>query len=118
MDKPVTLSVKHFLIRKMSVDMLIQERIIETVVNHQFDAAYVAIDTKNSLEFCGFGKFYFNVKKAYKKREKMESQIAMFTKMSTDENISPLRRRNAEMKLASVIKALEYLNKKLNENQS
>lgn len=67
MDKPVSISVKAWLIRQMSVRTMMQESMIETIVNHQFDSAYVAIDQGNSLEFSGFGRFIFNKPKAFKK---------------------------------------------------
>ncbi len=35
-DKPISLSVKEYLIRRMAVKMRISEKMIEAVVNHQF----------------------------------------------------------------------------------
>ena len=99
MDKPVSLTIKAFLIRNMSVAMRIQERVIETVINHQMDSALLAMNTCNSLEFSGWGKFYFNLSKARKKLEKLESKIKVFTALSTNEEISSLRRKNALIKL-------------------
>ena len=65
-DKPVSLSMKAWIIRNMSVKNSIQENVIETVINHQFESALAALETCNSLEFSGFGKIFFNVNKAYK----------------------------------------------------
>jgi hypothetical protein len=116
MDKPISLSVKHFLIRNMSVKMMLQESLIETIVNHQFESAYVALEDPQcfSMEFSGFGKLLFNKKKALKKLEKQNSQIYTFEQLLLTE-LSPIRRRNLEMKLSSAKKNLEHLKKKTNE---
>ena len=116
MDKPISLSVKNFIIRNMSVKMMVQERLIETVVNHQFESAYVALESPGyeSMEFSGFGKLLFNRKKALKKLAKQKSQIEMFEHLLLTE-LSPIRRRNMEMKLSSAKKNLEHLKKKVNE---
>lgn len=116
-SKPVSISVKAWIIRNMSVRTMTQESVIETVVNHQFESALRALETCNSLEFSGFGKFFFNRKKAIKKLEKHKSQIEVFNRIIADENTSPLRRRNIELKLQSVNKGFEFLNKKLNGNR-
>ena len=114
MDKPVSLSVKAWIIRNMSVRTQLQESLIETVINHQFESAYVALDQCNSLEFSGFGKFFFNKKKAEKKLEKYVSQLKEFQRIIDDSNTTDLRRRNMELKIQSTTKNFEYLNKKLN----
>lgn len=114
MDKPVSLSVKHWIIRQMSVRTFIQESLIETVVNHQFDSAYVALDECNSLEFSGFGRFYFNRGKAVKKLEKMESQIKEFTRIVKDPLTDDIRRARIDYKLQATLKMFNYLNTKLN----
>ena len=116
MDKPVSLSVKHFLIRNMSVKMMLQESLIETIVNHQFESAYGALEDPQcfSMEFSGFGKLLFNKKKAIKKLEKQNSQIHTFEQLLLTE-LSPIRRRNLEMKLSSAKKNLEHLKNKTNE---
>lgn len=112
MDKPVSLSVKHWIIRNMSVKTMTQESLIETVINHQFESAYEALDNCYSMEFSGFGKLYFNEKKAFKKLEKQESQIRTFNELLLTD-ISPIRKKNLELKLISAKKNLEHLQKKI-----
>jgi nucleoid DNA-binding protein len=114
MDKPVTLSVKAWIIRQMSIRTMTSERVIETVVNHQFDSALSALDNCNSLEFSGFGKLFFNIKKAHKKLEKMNSQIREFTRIVNDESTGEIRRKRVEFKLNATVKNFDILNAKLN----
>ncbi len=111
--KPQSLSVKNFLIRKLSVELQVPEKIVEIVVNNQFSTALEMMKTKNSVELSGFGKFMFNRKKAEKMMEKFLSQQNEFNRIIQDD---PSRRRNAEMKLQAVIKNIETLKPKLDEH--
>jgi nucleoid DNA-binding protein len=98
-DKPVSLSVKEYLIRKMAVKMRMSEKVLEAVVNHQFQSANEALTQNKSVEISGFGKFFFNEKKAHKTMEKFLSQKALFEKWANDEALPEAKRRNASMKL-------------------
>lgn len=62
MARPMT--DKELLIRTIASKLLVSEKTIETVINHQFISANQAMDTNKSVEISGFGKFMFNEKKA------------------------------------------------------
>jgi len=79
-DKPISLSVKDYLIRRLAVKMMLSEKTIDTVVSHQFQSANEALFQNKSVEISGFGKFFFNEKKAHKTLEKFESQKELFWK--------------------------------------
>lgn len=115
MDKPVTLSVKEWLIRNMSVKSNVPERIIESVINHQMNSAYDALTHCDSLEFSGFGKFYFNRKKAKYRMEKFMSQKEAFERIIMDETVSPQKRHSAELKLLTALQNIDALKPKMNE---
>lgn len=68
----MAITVKDVLIRTTAVRLAIPERIVESVVTHQFSSAATAMDTNKSVEISGFGKFMFNEKKAKLRLEKME----------------------------------------------
>lgn len=74
MSKPMSMSVKEYLIRTLAVKLAVNEKTIEAVVNHQFQSANEAMDLNHSIEISGFGKFMFNEKKALKKLAKLESK--------------------------------------------
>lgn len=74
MGKPMSMSVKEYLIRTLAIKLAINEKTIEAVVNHQFQSANEAMDLNHSIEISGFGKFMFNEKKALKKLAKLESK--------------------------------------------
>jgi len=98
-DKPISLSVKDYLIRKMAVKLMISEKTIEAVINHQFQEANHALSKHKSLEISGFGKFFFNEGKAIRQMAKYESQLALFTKKLEDETLTEQKRKSYELKL-------------------
>lgn len=98
-NKPVSLSVKDWIIRKLAPKMLISEKTIETVINHQFQEANQALTKHKSLEISGFGKFFFNEGKAVRQMIKYESQKALFTNKLEDETLTEQKRKSYELKL-------------------
>lgn len=114
MDKPVSISVKAWIIRNMSVRTMTQENIIETVVNHQFESALEAMNTCDSLEFSGFGKLFFNRKKAIKKLQKFKEQLECYNTILNEEQTTEAVKRNMKMRIDSLTKNFNYLNTKLN----
>jgi nucleoid DNA-binding protein len=55
----------------MSINMVISEKTIDAVVTHQFDSANDALNVNKSVEISGFGKFFFNDKKAVTQYNKL-----------------------------------------------
>lgn len=117
MEKPKSLSIKDFIVRKMSVKMLIPEFTLDAVVSHQFYSANQAMINAKSVELSGFGTFFFNNKKAIKKMEKHLSQKALFEKLMNDDSLSDQRRNNARLKYDSAILAINALKPKLVYNE-
>lgn len=115
-DKPISLSMKDYLIRKLAVKMMVSEKIIDAVVSHQFQSAQQAMVGNKSVEISGFGKFLFNEKKALKKWEKFHSQKAQFEKMLENQTLTEARRRNLSMKLQSAIDNIRDLKPRIHGN--
>lgn len=113
MDKPKSLSVKEYLIRKMSIKLNTPEKVIDSVITHQFQSATQALNTSKSLEISGFGKFLFNDKKAVTKMAKLEGQKRTLQSLVNDEELTEQRRRSAKLKLDSVLLAIEMLKPKI-----
>lgn len=114
MDKPISMSVKDYLIRKMAVKEMVSEKTIEAIVNHQFRSANVALQDNHTVEISGFGKFHFNHKKAIKTLEKMYSKVEVFTRQANDETLSEQKRASATTKLNNTLAQIEILKPKLN----
>lgn len=115
MDKPISLSVKDYIIRKMSVKMMLSENVIESVVNHQFKSTIEAFyDVHKSIEIGGLGKFIFNGKKA---RKKMDRYIKMMTHLEDQLNtpLSEAKRKTAQSKISEIAEAVKQLKPKLEE---
>lgn len=114
MDKPMSMSVKDYLIRKMSVSLMTSEKTIEAVVNHQFRSANIALQDNNIVEISGLGKFYFNYKKAVKKMEKMVSKANFFYSQVVNMELTEQKRISSANKLANTLIQIETLKPKLN----
>ena len=117
MERPKSLTIKDFLIRKMSVRMLIPEFTLDAIVSHQFQSANQAMLNTKSVEISGFGKFVFNDKKAVKKMEKLLSQKALFERLMNDDSLSEQRRNNARLKYESVTLNISVLKPKIINNE-
>lgn len=113
MDKPINMSVKDYLIRKLGVKMLTSEKVIEAVVNHQFQSANEALENNYSVEISGFGKFLFNHGKGMKRLHALEAKMKALEKVLEDETISEQRRRKTTITLANDNIAIAQLKTKL-----
>jgi len=99
MDKPISMSVKDYLVRTLAVKMMISEKMIETVINHQFQSANEAMDTNNSIEISGFGKFYFNEKKAKKRLEDLTRKKNLMLEFIASAETSEQKKRSSQVTL-------------------
>ena len=89
--------------------MVVNERVIDQVITHQFNSAEDATKTNNSIEISGFGKFVFNHEsKAEKKIEKLEKIKKAYEQRQLAENTLP------EKKLDVIKSKLSNLNLTLN----
>lgn len=85
MEKPVSMTVKDFLIRKMAVKMRVSEDVLQAVVAHQFKSANRAMQDNFKVELSGFGLFLFNYKKANKKMRKLINKVWYYDKYLKDD---------------------------------
>ena len=111
----MSLPIKEFIIRRLTVDLGIPESTIRTVVDDTFAKAIKATSTNKSVEIAGWGTFYFSEKKAEKMVEKYKSQIALFSKILETPHLSQRQINNAEAKLVVAKKNLEELLPRINE---
>jgi nucleoid DNA-binding protein len=113
MDKPISMSVKDYLVRTLAVKMMISEKLIETVVNHQFQSANEAMDTNNSIEISGFGKFYFNEKKAKKRLEDLTRKKNLMLEFLASAETSEQKKRSSKVTLEKTEALINLLKSKI-----
>jgi nucleoid DNA-binding protein len=113
MDKPISMSVKDFLVRTLAVKMMISEKTIETVINHQFQSANEAMDTNNSIEIAGFGKFYFNEKKAKKRLEDLTRKKNLMLEFIASDKTSEQKKRSSQVTLEKTEALINLLKSKI-----
>jgi nucleoid DNA-binding protein len=114
--KPRSMSMKDYLIRVLAVKTRTSEKVIESVVNHQFQSANVAMKEHNSVELSGFGKFYFNVKKAERHLVKLNSKKEFLEKKLT-EDLNEQARNRCTVSLTNVIADIQYIESKIKTNE-
>jgi hypothetical protein len=113
MDKPISMSVKDYLVRTLAVKMMISEKTIETVVNHQFQSANEAMDTNNSIEISGFGKFYFNEKKAQKRLVDLNRKKNLMLEFIASDETSEQKKRSSHVTLEKTEALINLLKSKI-----
>ena len=97
--------------------MVVPEKTIDAVVTHQFDSANDALKINKSVEISGFGKFYFNDKKALAQYNKLLAIKQAYERMLT-EDISDTKRNTVELKLQIVESSIKTLKPKIDEGKS
>jgi hypothetical protein len=93
--------------------MVVAEKTIDAVVTHQFDSANDALNINKSVEISGFGKFYFNQKKALTQYNKLLAIKKAYEKMLLDEKISDVKRNAVELKLQIIETSIKTLKPKI-----
>jgi nucleoid DNA-binding protein len=113
MEKPQSMSIKDWIIKKMAIRMVISEKMIDSVVTHQFDSANDALNSNDSVELSGFGKFYFNKKKAKKHYEKLLKIKVAYERILADESITDKKRHSTEMRMSTLMNDIKILKPKI-----
>lgn len=109
MNKPISMSVKEFLIRTLAVKLAVNEKTIEAVVNHQFISANEAMDVNKSVEISGFGKFMLNVKKGQKKIEKLNIKMKIMQGIIDNVDSTEEQKRRAKVVYDKTLEQLNLL---------
>lgn len=100
----------------MSINMVISEKTLDAVVIHQFDSANDALNINKSIEISGFGKFYFNQKKALTQYKKLLAIKLAYENILEDESISDVRKNAVTLKLQIIESSIKTLKPKINES--
>jgi hypothetical protein len=116
MEKPLSMSVKEWIIKKMSINMVISEKTIDAVVTNQFDSANDALNTNDVIEISGFGKFYFNTKKADTHYKKLLQMRQAYENTLNDTSITDKKRHATEQRMITVLNDIRILKPKMKEN--
>lgn len=113
MEKPLSMSVKEWITKKMSINMVISERIIDQVINHQFDSANDALNTNDTIEISGFGKFLFNNKRALTQYTKLLQMKQAYENMLADPDITDKKKHSTELRLNTALTDIKILKPKM-----
>lgn len=109
MEKPISMSVKEWLIKRMAINMVVSEKIIDAVVTHQFDSANDALNINDSIEISGFGKFLFNAKKAQSQYNKLHIIKQAYENILQDPLTSDKRKESIRDRIVTIDKDIKIL---------
>ena len=113
MNKPNTMSVKEFITKRMAISLVVSEKMIDQVVQHQFDSANDALNTNDTVEISGFGKFFFNTKKANTHYNKLLAMKQAYENTLADTSITEKRRHSTEQRMNTVLSDIKMLKPKI-----
>ena len=115
MDKPITMSDKEYLILKVSQEYQIPLPTVRTIIENQFRTAKQAFKDNKSIEIAGFGRFYFNDRKAQNTAKKYVMTRARYERELLDPTLTELKRKNLLARVESLDKVELALKKKLDD---
>lgn len=110
MDYPI----KYTLVMKLSKELNIPESVIDAVIAHEMESAKVAMNDANSIELSGFGRFYFNEKRARKKLQKC-LEIKGHYERIIQEMDDPGKRTSYQLRLQILMAQITLIKTKLKE---
>ena len=113
MNKPNTMSVKEFIIKRMAISLVVSEKVIDQVVQHQFDSANDALNTNDTVEISGFGKFFFNTKKANTHYNKLLQMKQAYENTLADPLTTEKKRHSTEQRMITVLSDIKMLKPKI-----
>lgn len=110
-DKPQSLSIKDYIIRRLSPQLRQSEDVISRVIAHQYVSASNATKNSREVEISGLGKFLFSDRKAKKREKKLEAIKVNIVKLMGDGDES--KKDNYNLKIKSIDEELDYIKTKL-----
>lgn len=113
MNKPHTMSIKEFIIKRMAISLVVSEKIIDQVINHQFDSANDALNMNDTVEISGFGTFHFNKKKAETHYNKLLQMKQAYENTLADPLTSDKKRHSTEQRMITVLHDIKMLKPKM-----
>ena len=108
--------LKQIAIRKMVVDLAIDEKIIEQVLIHAFNGAKKAFHSNNSIEISGFGKYIVSPRQVLNERQKITDKFAKWGKQLEDPNTDDMMRKNRILWTERAQEDLDLIKTLLHEN--
>jgi hypothetical protein len=118
MEKPLSMSVKEWIIKKMSINMVISEKTIDAVVTNQFDSANDALNTNDTIEISGFGKFLFNKKRALTQYTKLLQMKQAYENTLADPDVTDKKKHSTQARLNTILTDIKTLKPKMHESKT
>lgn len=107
--------LKSKLIRTTAVKLAVNEKIVEAIINHQFQSAKEATDIHRTVELSGMGTFIFKDKKAKLKVENLTKYIKNMEAQLENPEIAKSTPERLKSILSRAKQQLSHINQLTNE---
>ncbi len=115
MNKPASMSLTDFFIKKVALKTLISESIVDSIIKHQWKLANESTKTNNEVEISGIGQFYVSRNKVLKRIAHLES-IQRGYQFIVDHSKDQRKVGVTITKLAAITERINQLKAKIGEN--
>lgn len=109
-----SLQVRGSIVKMLAAELMMSERVINAVIDHEFELMRKKMNTCFSIEITGFGKFIFNMKKAMWRLGLLEKNIAWME--SRKDELEGSKKITYLYKLKVLYKDLDELKRKIYAN--
>lgn len=107
------MSVKEWIIKRMAISLVISEKVIDSIITHQFDSANDALNLNDTIEISGFGKFYFNTKKANLHYVKLLAMKQAYDNTLNDPLTTDKKRHSTNLRMVTLLHDIKMLKPKI-----
>lgn len=111
--KPASMTNREWFIKNIAVNNNVAEKIVLAIINHQFQSLSTSMQTCDTLEVSGFGKFIFNRSKAIKKLASLEHTKATYIETLSNPETTALRHKNAQVRFEHIEGSIANLKNKI-----
>ncbi len=116
-NKPSSMTIKEWLVKKLSRSISVPEKDINCVITNQFDSANDAVGIHDTVEISGFGKFIFNQGRAKKRMVKYLKEKKYLISELEHDSLSDKERNGLEQKLKIMNINIKVLKPRIHEHK-
>jgi len=111
-SKPESRSVKEHIIEIISQDQSVPKRDVKIIINEMFANAKAALLEHGSVEISGYGRYYFNKRKAFHRINAFKNYIEREKHQLDDPDMDPIKKEKLELKFNGMKKKIIVMENK------
>jgi len=112
MQKSKTL--RDLLVRKLSHRVHVDETVVDAVISHQFESLHLAMQSNDTVELSGFGKFIWKTNACQRKIDSTDRRIGELHARLLEENVDQKVVKKIKTTMVELMKRKQTLIDKIN----